>query len=222
MKVRLNLFWVPNASLKCCHANYFLQKGVQVKTQKSHWCLKWTPNIFVHFPLFSFHSPFFFLSFFKSCWFWYLYVCVLCSWNQTQLSTFGKETSSNTRMRWQRLRYQGTRPCYPLPGTWTVSPTARTGRAITRPTHRISRVCLHGWFTFPVGTGPLPFMQHGLFSVFSSLIWYCFIVLSLVGLRLYYLYWLLTQIWNVMKMFVTPVQICVSLLNEQRENSLII
>lgn len=76
-----------------------------------------------------------------------LYVCVLCSWNQTQLSTFGKETSSNTRMRWQMLHHQGTRPCCPLPGTWTVSPTARTGTAITRPTHRISRVCLHGWFT---------------------------------------------------------------------------
>lgn len=72
-----------------------------------------------------------------------VYLCVLCSWNQTQLSTFGKETSSNTRMRWQKLHHQGTRPCCPLPGTWTVSPTARIGRAITKPTHRILRVCLN-------------------------------------------------------------------------------
>lgn len=27
---------LDQASLKCYHANYFLQKGVQVKTQKSH------------------------------------------------------------------------------------------------------------------------------------------------------------------------------------------
>lgn len=73
-------------------------------------------------------------------------VCVLCSWKQTQLSTFGKETSRNTRVRWQMLRQQGTRPCCPLPGTWTVSPTARTGAAITRLTRRISRVCADSWF----------------------------------------------------------------------------
>lgn len=112
------------------------------------------------------------------------------------------------------LRHQGTAPCCPLPGTWTASPTVRTGRAITGRTHRISRVCLHGWL--PIGTGPL--LLHSI----TSLIWHCFMVLLLVWVRFYDLYLLLTQIWNVMKMFVTPVQICVSLLNEQRGNSLII
>lgn len=95
----------------------------------------------------------------------YVHVCVLCSWNQTHLSTFGKETSSNTRMRWQKLHHQGTRPCCLLPGTWTVSPTARTGRAITRPTHRISMVCdfhspAHFDKSFPAYAGLL-------FSVFT-------------------------------------------------------
>lgn len=54
----------------------------------------------------------------------------------------GRETSSNTRARWQMLQPQVTRPCCPPPGTWTVSPTGRTGGAFTALTHRISRVCV--------------------------------------------------------------------------------
>lgn len=88
---------------------------------------------------------------------WILDVCVLCSWNQTQLSTFGRETRSNTRTRWQILHQQGTRPYCPLPGTWTVSPMARTGRAFTRLTRKILRVCVcmvdFIWFYF----GPVYF-----------------------------------------------------------------
>lgn len=79
---------------------------------------------------------------FWSGWYWSLHVCVLFSWNQTHLSTSGKETSRNTRWRWRMLQRQGTKPCCPLPGTWTVSPTARTGRACTGSTRRTLRVCV--------------------------------------------------------------------------------
>lgn len=164
-------------------------------------------------------------------------MCVLCSWNQTHLSTFGKETSSSTRMRWQKLHHQGTRPCCPLPGIWTVSPTARTGRAITRPTHRISRVCVcmidlfsktffKLLFRCPFrlaicclcNIASLQYLHRVLELCLTHMIlFYC----SIVGLILWAVtVWLLTQIWNAMKWFVTPVQMCVSLLNEQRENIL--
>lgn len=73
---------------------------------------------------------------------------VYCSWHQIHSSMFGKETGHSTKMRWQILHHQGTRPCCPLPGTWTVSPMARTGRMFTRQIHRISMVCPHGWFLF--------------------------------------------------------------------------
>lgn len=130
-----------------------------------------------------------------------MYVCVLCSWNQTHLSTFGKETRSNTRMRWQKLHPQGTRPCCPLPGTWTVSPTARTGGAITRPTHRILRVCVCINYLFKNVFFP-PAHYNGSFAVYGTLFfqyWHTgvrtlaqsydyFIVLLLVWLRFYYLY----------------------------------
>ena len=166
-------------------------------------------------------------------------MCVLCSWNQTHLSTSGKETSSNTRMRWQMLHHQGTRPCCPLPGTWTVSPTARTGAAITRPTRRISRVRLldifswQGFFFLPIATGHLLFMQHCFFLIIIIIIIYMLVL----ALCLAHVIVLLlccwpgsdfiscidssTQIWNVIKMFVTSVQIRVSLLNEQMENTVI-
>lgn len=164
-------------------------------------------------------------------------MCVLCSWNQTHLSTSGKETSSNTRMRWQMLHHQGTRPCCPLPGTWTVSPTARTGAAITRPTRRISRVRLldifswQGFFFFlPIATGHWLFMQHCFFLIIIIYM----LVLALCPAHVIVLLLCCwpssdfiscidssTQIWNVIEMFVTSVQTCVSLLNEQMENIVI-
>lgn len=89
-----------------------------------------------------------------------MYVCVLCSWHQTHLSTFGRETSSSTRKRWQMLHHQGTRPCCPLPGTWTVSPMARTGSGFTRLTHKISMVCVSMIFIAPpLLTGPSLFIR---------------------------------------------------------------
>lgn len=114
-------------------------------------------GIFVFVPQTHFSPP--------SCW---CVFCVLCSWKQTRLSTFGKETRSNTRVRWQMLHHRGSRPCCPLPGTWTVSPTARTGRAITRPTHRISRVRLH--YSILIGeTPPLPSLPS---PACSLLVWF--------------------------------------------------
>lgn len=141
-----------------------------------------------------------------------LYVCLPCSWNQTQLSTFGKETSSNTRMRWQMLHHQGTRPCCPLPGTWTVSPTARTGTAITQQTHRISRVCLHGWLTL-----------RDLFISYCDRSLVFSICVPMLELHMILFYWSsgadfinILTLDTDLKMTVTPAQIRVSLLNEQR------
>lgn len=166
-------------------------------------------------------------------------MCVLCSWNQTHLSTSGKETSSNTRMRWQMLHHQGTRPCCPLPGTWTVSPTARTGAAITRPTRRISRVRLLDIFSWQ-GFFFFFFPAHCDWSLafYAALLFFIIIIYMLVlALCLAHVIVLLlccwpssdfiscidssTQIWNVIEMFVTCVQTCVSLLNEQMENIVI-